>query len=96
MELLDNDRRRHGQRRYGDDRCRFGCIERAFALVHRFESNIDMWDAAQLFANFVGNDPSKLRALDVALMSDRGRIDGYLEDAAVVLDFVDKKIWDGA
>jgi len=71
---------------------RFGCIEKATALVARFNKG-DAMAFAETFYRFVGDDPQKLRALDIALTraNHRGTADWYVKFAAEVMEFVNRK-----
>ncbi len=71
---------------------RFGCMERATALAVRFGKG-DVTALAQMFYLFAGEDPRKLRALDIALTGANYRMDAqkYVEFAAEVMEFVDQK-----
>ena len=70
---------------------RFGCIERAMALRVRFgKANAKAF--AETFYRFVGEDPRKLRALDLALTAanQRGTAERYVEVAAGIMEFVNR------
>ena len=70
---------------------RFGCIERATALSVRSGKG-DVKALAETFYRFVGEDPQKLRALDVALtqVNYRGAAKRYVELAVEILEFVNR------
>ena len=76
---------------------RFGCIERAMALTVRFGKG-DAMVLAETFYRFVGEDPNKLQALEVALTAaDRkGTAARYVELAAEVMEFVNRRDASGA
>ncbi|MCH7643401.1 MAG: hypothetical protein IH974_01075 [Myxococcales bacterium] len=76
---------------------RFGCIERATALSVRCGKG-DIKAFAETFYRFVGDDPQKLRALDIALTraNHRGAADWYVKFAAVIMEFVNRKDTSGA
>ena len=68
---------------------RFLCIERATALSVRSGKG-DAIAFAERFYEFVGDDPQKLRALDIALTraNHRGAADWYVKFAAGIMEFV--------
>ncbi len=68
---------------------RFGCIERATALYVRCGKG-DVQAFAELFFEFVGEDPRRLRALDIALTRADYRLNAqkHVELAGEVMKFV--------
>ena len=68
---------------------RLGCIERATALRVRFGKG-DVQAFAEMFFEFVEEDPRRLRALDIALTRAdyRLNVQKYVERAGEVMAFV--------
>ena len=71
---------------------RFDCIARATALSVRCGKG-DIKAFAETFYRFVGDDPQKLRALDLALTRPHHRrtSDWYVEFAAEIVAFANQK-----